>query len=198
MRETPVATPITHSLARGGAEPARHEAPLPWETALSALPEAGTYWLATVRPDGAPHSVPVLAVLADGVPHICASDRSRKARNLASDPRCVLSTSAATFDLVIEGRATPVTHQTALQQVADAYGATYGWWPEVRDGGLWADGAPTAGPPPYRVHRLTPVTAYAFPTDDTTVPTRWSFATGRHASNAASLPPTAGWRVGTR
>ena len=41
---------------------------------------------------------------------------------------------------------------------------------------LWAEGAPTAGPPPYHVYRVLPHKVLGFPTDDASVvPTRWRF-----------------------
>lgn len=43
------------------------------------------YWLATVRRDGRPHVVPVLAVFVDGALHFVASPGSRKAHNFAYD-----------------------------------------------------------------------------------------------------------------
>ncbi|MBB4932697.1 nitroimidazol reductase NimA-like FMN-containing flavoprotein (pyridoxamine 5'-phosphate oxidase superfamily) [Lipingzhangella halophila] len=149
--------------------------PAPWASALANLDQARTYWLATVRPSGRPHSVPVLAVVVDGAAHFCANESSRKARNLAADPHCVLTASGESLDMVVEGAAVPVTDPTAVRGVAAAYAATYGWAPEERGGALWADGAPTAGPPPYRVFRVEPTTVLGFPTDDSTVPTRWRF-----------------------
>jgi nitroimidazol reductase NimA-like FMN-containing flavoprotein (pyridoxamine 5'-phosphate oxidase superfamily) len=149
--------------------------PTPWAQARSGLERAGTYWLATVHPDGRPHVVPVLAVVVDGVVHFCASDRSRKARNIAADPRCAITASSDTLDLVVEGQAMAVSDEAAVRRVAEAYAVKYGWRPEVREGALWADGAPTAGPPPYRVHRVVPATAFGFPTDEESVPTRWRF-----------------------
>lgn len=35
---------------------------LSWPETSQHLATAGTYWLATVRPDGRPHAVPLLAV----------------------------------------------------------------------------------------------------------------------------------------
>lgn len=148
-----------------------------WEDARQRLAEAFAYWLATVRPDGRPHVMPILGVWVDGALHFCASDRSRKAKNLARDPHCVVTSSAQTLDLVVEGRARPVDTPAAVQRVAEAYQAKYGWQPEVRDGLLWAGGAPTAGPPPYRVYVVTPRTGFGFPTthEDPPIPTRWRF-----------------------
>lgn len=53
-----------------------------WAEARRRLADADSYWLATVRPDGLPHLVPVLAVWVDGALHLVASPTSRKAKNL--------------------------------------------------------------------------------------------------------------------
>jgi hypothetical protein len=74
---------------------------------------------------------------------------------------------------VIEGTAAPVTVEARVRQAAESYAAKYDWRPDVRDGTLWADGAPTAGPPPYQLYKVTPEVAYGFPTDEGITPTRW-------------------------
>ena len=63
-----------------------------------------------------------------------------------------------------------------LRRVADAYAAKYGWEVAVGDGALkGAEGAPTAGPPPYDVYELEPRTVVGLPADDRLTPTRWRF-----------------------
>jgi PPOX class probable F420-dependent enzyme len=47
--------------------------------------------LATALPDGAPHSIPVWAILEDARIAFFTQPTSRKARNLARDPRVALS-----------------------------------------------------------------------------------------------------------
>ena len=47
--------------------------------------------VATVLPDGAPHSVPVWAIYEDGRIAFFTQATSRKARNIARDPRVALS-----------------------------------------------------------------------------------------------------------
>jgi PPOX class probable F420-dependent enzyme len=47
--------------------------------------------VATVLPDGSPHSVPVWVGVEDGRLAFLTSLRSRKARNLARDPRVAIS-----------------------------------------------------------------------------------------------------------
>lgn len=149
---------------------------LTWADALEELGRAQTYWLATSRPDGRPHVVPVLAVVTDGVVHLAASPDTRKARNLAGDPRATLTTHGERFDLVVEGELRRCTATPALQAVARAYDRKYGWPVTVADDALHGDGAPTAGPPPYHVLRLRPERAYGFPTADDVPATRWTFA----------------------
>lgn len=153
--------------------------PLDWQVGAGHLARAGTYWLASVRPDGGAHVMPVLAVWDAGRLHFCTSPASQKARNLAHNAGCVITASSSGFDLVLDGNARRVTDESVLQRVAAAYDAKYGWRVTVRDGAFHdAEGAPTAGPPPYEVYAIAPVTAYAFGTSDETVSagTRWRFS----------------------
>ena len=137
--------------------------------------EARTYWLATARPDGRPHLMPLLAVWADGALHFCADATTRKGRNLARDARCVIAAGDDALDLVLEGEAAKVRDEGALRRVAVAYVSKYGWQVVVRDGAFYADGAPTAGPPPYEVYAVRPTAAFGFGTDDSLGATRWRF-----------------------
>ena len=59
---------------------------------VRALFEAPNYaHVATLLPDGGPHTVPVWAGIEDGVIAFLTSPGSRKARNLAADPRVAIS-----------------------------------------------------------------------------------------------------------
>ena len=59
---------------------------------VRALFEAANYaHLATVLPGGGPHTVPVWAGIEDGKIAFLTSPNSRKARNLAADPRVAIS-----------------------------------------------------------------------------------------------------------
>src|SRR5688572_8840926 len=71
-----------------------------WEMARDRLanPETPrTCWLATTRPDGRPHLVPVIGFWIDGAMHLVAGEGTQKARNLAEDGRCVIATSSTTL-----------------------------------------------------------------------------------------------------
>jgi Pyridoxamine 5'-phosphate oxidase len=163
----------------------------PWAEARERLehPEPGrTYWLATVRPDGRPHIMPILGLWLDSAFYFITGETTRKGKNLAGDPRCVITTSSTTLpalDLILEGEARQVADDARLQRVAEAYGSTMGWPLEVRDGAVFGPNAPTAGPPPYAVYELRPTTVFGLPGIAGTEqgvgsagafsPTRWRF-----------------------
>ena len=115
--------------------------PTPWAEAVEHLEKAEIFWLSTTRPDGRPHVTPLLAVWADDALFFCTGADERKAKNIAGDPRCALTTGrnslrAEGIDIVIEGQAALVSDAAALQRVADAYEAKYGsdWHFDVGDG----------------------------------------------------------------
>jgi Pyridoxamine 5'-phosphate oxidase len=151
--------------------------PTTWAKALGYLQASrATYWLTTLRPSGAPHVMPVLAVWVDGRLFFSAGERTRKARNLARDSRCVVTAEVEPIDLVVEGDASIVRDDATLARVADACASIYGWQVTVREGAFHAaGGAPTAGPPPYDVYEVTPAVAFGLPVGEGIVPTRWRF-----------------------
>lgn len=155
---------------------AEHAAPTPWAEGLKHLAEGLWYWLATVRPDGRPHVMPVLSVWVDGAQYFVAHPKSRKAKNLALDGRCVITVGDDEAHVVLEGEASKVTEEDTLQRVAETYAKKYRWHPRPVDGAFDADyGAPTAGEPPYDVYEIVPSVAFGFGTDETFSPTRWRF-----------------------
>ena len=70
---------------------------------------AKNVWVATVRPDGRPHLVPVWFVVADGKWYICTAPDSVKARNLQSNPKIVLALEDGSNPHIVEGEAKAVT-----------------------------------------------------------------------------------------
>jgi nitroimidazol reductase NimA-like FMN-containing flavoprotein (pyridoxamine 5'-phosphate oxidase superfamily) len=119
--------------------------PTSWAITQNLLREStATYWLATVRPDGLPHAVPVLAVWVDGSLFFSAGESTRKARNLVRNPRCVVTVEEEPLDLVVEGTASKVRHQDTLQRVAGAYASIYDWHVTVRDGAFHDAAGPTS------------------------------------------------------
>ena len=130
----------------------------------SGGPDRHTPWLTTINPDGSPHVTPVGVVQLDGVWYFSSGPSTRKSRNLAADPRCVVSVATHPFDLVIEGNAQRVTDADELRAAAATFNQQ-GWPAEVDGDGLTAEySAPSAGPPPWHVYRITPATVFAFGT----------------------------------
>src|SRR6266480_3759868 len=82
---------------------------IPWTRALRQLEAGeskGSTWLATTRPDGRPHVAGIGAIWVDGTFYFVSGAGTRKSRNLAENPHCVLSVSLPDMDLVVEGSAT--------------------------------------------------------------------------------------------
>jgi hypothetical protein len=164
--------------------------PTPWKEAQDRLEnpqQAQTYWLSTVRPDGRPHVMPLIGLWVDDAFYFISGKNTRKARNLAQNPHCVISCGSRvlpSLDIVIEGEARPVSSSAKLTSVAEHYRAKMGWPLEVRGGELFGPNAPTAGPPPYTAFKVSPTTVYGLPglegmdkaeSVGSIHPTRWRF-----------------------
>ena len=154
--------------------------PIPWSRPLAELEkfEAGpgnSLWLATTRPDGRPHVAGVGAIWLDGNFYFTSGAGTRKSRNLAENPNCVISIGLPGIDLVVEGTAARVTDDATLQRLAAEYKAQ-GWEPTVKDGAFTAAfSAPSAGPPPWDVYVVTLTTAFGVATAEPFGATRWRF-----------------------
>jgi hypothetical protein len=156
-------------------------AELPWSRARDILasdsPTADlTFFVATVRPNGRPHSAGVGALWLDGSLYFTSGPGTLKSRNLAQNPACSISVRLTGMDLVLEGDAHRVTDKSTLESVAAAY-RTGGWPAEVEDDAFTAPySAPSAGPAPWYLYRLTLQTAAAVATAEPHGATRWDFA----------------------
>ena len=146
-----------------------------WAQARRRLEQANTFWLATVRPDGLPHVMPLLSVWVDRALYFCAGATTRKARNLARNANCAIAAGADDMDLVVEGTAVRVRDADRLQRVAGVYRSKYGWDPMPRDGAFYGEGAPTAGPPPLNLYEVAPKIVFGFGTRESLNAMRWSF-----------------------
>ncbi|MEA2717732.1 MAG: hypothetical protein QOI99_2049 [Actinomycetota bacterium] len=139
---------------------------LPWSWAEERLAFSHDYWLATVRPDGRPHVMPVWAVWDAGCLWFSSSLGSRKARNLDADPRLTVTTDNALEPVVLEGTAERVVALDARTRFIGLSNAKYGTeYPvDFLDPAVNA----TYRVPPERVFGLVEA-------DFTGSPTRWVF-----------------------
>lgn len=100
---------------------------LPWDWAVERLSVSHNYWLATTRPDGRPHAMPVWGVWLDGALFFSAGRQSRKARNLKDNPHCVITTENSAEAVVVEGVAEEINDRASLKPFYEIYNAKYGW-----------------------------------------------------------------------
>jgi hypothetical protein len=117
-----------------------------------------TTWLSTLNEDGSPHVTAVGALWLDGAYWFQTGAGTRKARNVARDPRCSIAVSVRDADIVVEGDAARVTEPGAVARAAKAW-ADQGWPAEPDDSGSGLTApfnAPTQGPPPWNVYRIEP------------------------------------------
>jgi uncharacterized pyridoxamine 5'-phosphate oxidase family protein len=149
--------------------------PTPWTEAREHLAKAEVYWLSTVRPDGRPHVTPLIAVWLDVALYFCTGETERKNKNLARNPRVILTTGCNSLseglDLVIEGDAIRVSDEVMLQRLAESYASKYGedWRFTVRDG-VFHHSEGTAV-----VYEVRPKTAFGFAKGEPGGQTRWRF-----------------------
>ena len=154
--------------------------PIPWSRAERRLETAtggmdAHFFLATVRPDGRPHVAGVGALWVDGTFYVVSGPGTRKSRNLAERPDCVISVNLPDLDLVVDGTARHVTDEPTLERLAERFRAQV-WPATVADGAFTGPySAPSAGPPPWDLYEITPRTAFGVATAEPHGATRWRF-----------------------
>ena len=134
---------------------------LPWSWAVERIDRSRNFWLSTTRSDGRPHAMAVWAVWVDGGLYFSTGETTVKARNLAADPACVVTTEHADEPVVIEGTAKRVAAD--LADVVSAYREKY-QMPYPSDSAVF---------------RIEPSVAFGFLEDASEFPTsatRWTFS----------------------
>jgi uncharacterized pyridoxamine 5'-phosphate oxidase family protein len=103
---------------------------VPWADAEQHLQNAEVFWLATVRPEGRPHVVPLIAVWLNGALYFITGEGERKEKNLVKNSQVTVITGSNSLseglDIVVEGEAVPVSEDAKRRRVVDAYAAKYG------------------------------------------------------------------------
>ena len=159
---------------------------VPWEQVEARLTGgslAGTggpdnrSWLATINPDGSPHLTGLGPLWVDG--RFCFTTGPSHSQGPQPGPRPPVHAGISTedFDLAAEVDAVPVDDPAEVADLAARWNA--GGWPAEPDGSgiaLTAEfSAPSAGPPPWRVYRLTPRTITVVLASAPGGATRWTF-----------------------
>jgi hypothetical protein len=107
---------------------------LPWSWAEQRLKKSHNYWITTVKlrtvkhwtvkPDVAPHTMVVWGLWQDGRFLFSTGSTSRKARNLAQNTNCIVSTEFAHEAVIVEGVA-EIADLTARRKFLPAYERKY-------------------------------------------------------------------------
>ena len=141
--------------------------PVDWDSIVERL-EAGSApapdannarstWLTTLNEDGSPHVTAVGALWLDGSFWFQTGSGTHKHHNIERDPRCSVAVSIRDADVVIEGTAERVTDPGDIARAAKGW-AEGGWpvEPDPSGTGITAPfNAPSQGPPPWHVYRVT-------------------------------------------
>jgi hypothetical protein len=118
-------------------------------------------WLTTINEDGSPHVTAVGALWLDGTFWFQTGAGTKKHHNVDRDPRCTVALSILDADVVFEGTAERVTEPADVARAAKGW-ADSGWpvEPDPSGAGITAPfNAPSQGPPPWDVYRITPRSA---------------------------------------
>jgi general stress protein 26 len=121
----------------GYGVPLSNEGMLPWTWALERLTRSHNYLLTTVRPDGAPHVMPVWGVWLEGEWYFSTSETSRKSRNLEQNATCVVCNDNVEEAVILEGTAMRLKDDEIPQQAFADYKAKYGWELDPKRGPVW-------------------------------------------------------------
>ena len=149
-----------------------------WARGRKELEDAQVYWLTTVRPEGRPHVTPLLGIWFDGALYFCTGPSERKAKNLAENAHCVVTTGGNGLDgldVVVEGHAAKVSDGPELAGVADTYESKYGTHFTAPDG-TWFGLGDAIRRGDVVVYRVAPATAFGFGKGKPYSQTRWSFS----------------------
>lgn len=149
-----------------------------WMWARKRLAASHNYWISTVHPDGRPNATAVWGVwIGDAFWFSCAPS-SRKAMNLARDPRCTITTGHAGEAVIVEGVAAPIRGRASNRRFTSAYNKKYQW---------------TMDPDGEGYFLASPCVAFAFIEHEgqfARTATRFQFAPGRPASRRRSARAT--------
>jgi len=100
---------------------------LPWSWAERRLEKSHNYWITTVRPECAPHSMVVWGLWMDGGFYFSTGAKSRKARNLSKNPRCIVCTENAAEAVIVEGTAKLLKEIRQRKSFFSRYEKKYKW-----------------------------------------------------------------------
>jgi hypothetical protein len=135
---------------------------LDWSWARERLTDSHNYVIVTVRPDGRPHAMGMHGLWFEDAYYFGTDPATRKAKNLAANPHCVLINEKLDELVIVEGVAETVDYSKLPEGVSAASRAKYGWPLDPRQGGY--------------VYKLVPRVVFALPLKQiASAVTKWVF-----------------------
>ena len=98
----------------------------PWNWAVQRLETSHNYWIATTRPNSRPHLMLVWGIWWENALWFSTGARTRKAKNIAVSPHCVIATEKADEAVILEGIAQNITDRSVWKQIVEIYNRKYG------------------------------------------------------------------------
>ena len=119
-----------------------------WEWAQKRLESSHNYFIITVRPDGRPHVMVIWGIWLGNAYYFSTGATTRKAKNLAANPHCVVCNEDADEAVIVEGQARQIAYSDLPGNAPDLYFRKYGWKLD-----------PQLGP----IFKVSPRTVFAMP-----------------------------------
>jgi len=124
-KSSPAKPKVSRPNIPGYGMPKTLQGALTWDWAEKQLEKSREYWISTVRPDGAPHTMIVWGLWMEGGFYFSTGKTSRKARNLAENNRCTIGNDDAAAAVIVEGTAEPLTDASTRKQFFPLYEKKY-------------------------------------------------------------------------
>lgn len=128
--------------------PAKMDGSVSWEWANERLTASHNYLITTLRPDGRPHTMVVWGIWLENAYYFSTGSTTRKAKNLATNPNCVVCNENVEEAVILEGRARQLAVPEIPEPAFALYHKKYGWKLD-----------PEMGP----VFKVTPRVVFAMP-----------------------------------
>lgn len=107
--------------------PEAMEGILSWEWARERLTKSHNYLITTVRRDGRPHTMVVWGIWLEDAYYFSTGSKTRKARNLAGNPNCVVCAESLEEAVIVEGMAKRLDVDKIPNKAFGLYKKKYGW-----------------------------------------------------------------------
>ena len=100
---------------------------LDWQWARERLTKSKNYVIVTVYPDGRPHAMGMHGIWFEDAFYFGTGTKTRKAKNLSQNPRCIIISDQLEELAIVEGTAEIVAFDDLPKDSSEATQKKYGW-----------------------------------------------------------------------